>query len=274
MCQHPHAHTAAVPARQHDLVQARRVRGFRFTESKHSDFIPPHTHAEATITVLLAGTFEESYGLSTTACWADSVLYRPAGEVHADRFGRAGAHNFVIEIDAARAQTVADHANILNEVVHLRNPRLMSLVHQMRAELHTSDTATALALEGLAMAFIAQSIRVPRMQTTSSDWLQRAEELLRDRFRDEGIQMRALAEEVGVHPVHFARAFKARYGLTPGQFLRRLRIRWAAEQLRTTPRSLADIALDAGYADQSHFGRAFKRQFGMPPSIWRRYHQA
>ena len=90
------------------------------------------------------------------------------------------------------------------------------------------------------------------------------------RFRDNGILLSELAEEVGVHPVHFARAFKAQYGTTPGCYLRTLRIKWAAEQLQTTSHSISEIALASGFADQSHFGRAFKKHFGVSPGAWRR----
>ncbi|MBX2820915.1 MAG: helix-turn-helix domain-containing protein [Rhodothermaceae bacterium] len=69
---------------------------------------------------------------------------------------------------------------------------------------------------------------------------------------------------------YFARAFKARYGITPGCFLRTLRIKWAAEQLQTTLRPISEIALASGFADQSHFGRAFKKQYGVSPGVWRR----
>jgi len=268
-----HPKPAAVPARRRDLIQARSVRGFRFTESIHKGLIPSHSHQLTTINVLLRGTFEESYGLSSTSCEADSVLYRPAQEMHEDRIGQKGAHNFVIEIEDERARSISAHSRILNEVAHLRDPGLMHLVRKMRREVNAFDEASGLALEGLAMTFIAQSIRIPALpskKVRNHQWLKRSEELLRDRFRDNGIQLSELAEEVGVHPVHFARAFKARYDTTPGCFLRSLRIKWAAEQLQTTLRPISEIALDSGFSDQSHFGRAFKKHYGVSPGVWRR----
>lgn len=44
----------------------------------------------------------------------------------------------------------------------------------------------------------------------------------------------------------------------------------AKELLRSSPLSLAEIALACGFADQSHFTRAFARLVGMTPGAWRR----
>ena len=85
--------------------------------------------------------------------------------------------------------------------------------------------------------------------------------------------MSQLAQEVGVHPVHVARTFRAAYDLTPGQYLRRLRVDWAAEQIKNTERPLVEIALAAGFADQSHLSRAFKSYLSTTPAAWRRLHR-
>lgn len=275
MCQNHAIVPAEVPARRHDLVVARQTRGFRFTESRHSAFIPPHIHEHATVTVLLHGHFEETYGLSRTACDTDSVLLRPAGEQHADHIGRAGAHNFVFELTDPQLRLVQEYAPLFDEVVHLRDPRLMAVVHRMRPEVQAVDEAAELVLEGLALEFLALSIRARRtaLQAHPPPWLRQAEELIRDRFQEEGIEMRDIAAAVGVHPVYFARAFKAQYGRTPGAFLRALRVEWAAAELHHTARPIAQIALQAGFADQSHFGRVFKQHFSYTPGAWRCLHQ-
>ncbi|HMB89928.1 MAG TPA: helix-turn-helix transcriptional regulator, partial [Rhodothermales bacterium] len=75
---------------------------------------------------------------------------------------------------------------------------------------------------------------------------------------------------VDMHPVHLTRVFRTYYRVSIGTFLRRLRLDWAASQLATAPDSLADIALQAGFADQSHFTRAFKKYTGVTPGHYRR----
>ena len=66
-----------------------------------------------------------------------------------------------------------------------------------------------------------------------------------------------------------ARTFRKRFRCTPGEYQRRGRVDHAGRQLATTRRSLADIARDAGFADQAHFSRVFKVHTGLSPARFR-----
>ena len=79
-----------------------------------------------------------------------------------------------------------------------------------------------------------------------------------------------LAAEVGLHPVHVASTFRRHVGCTVGHYLRQRRVTWACQQLAGTDAPLAEIALEAGFADQSHFCRTFKRHVGLTPAAYRR----
>src|SRR3546814_2490382 len=59
---------------------------------------------------------------------------------------------------------------------------------------------------------------------------------------------------------YFVSAFKVSAGITPHQWLIRSRLQRAQELLLSTDLSLADIALDCGFYDQSHFSRAFAKR--------------
>ena len=72
----------------------------------------------------------------------------------------------------------------------------------------------------------------------------------------------------------FERQFRAAFHLTPQRFLRRIRLRLASRALMYTDESLAEIALNCGFADQSHFSREFRRQFGRTPREYRDYYKA
>jgi AraC family transcriptional regulator len=63
------------------------------------------------------------------------------------------------------------------------------------------------------------------------------------------------------------------FGESLGSYQRRLRVRLACERLRDSSLSLAAIALDAGFTDQSHFTRVFKRLIGATPAVFRREHR-
>ena len=86
----------------------------------------------------------------------------------------------------------------------------------------------------------------------------------------ENLRLADIATEVGVHPVHLARVFRLSYGTPVGAYARGLRLTWAAARLRDSGDGIAQIALEAGFFDQSHFTRAFKQHFGSTPLAYRR----
>jgi AraC family transcriptional regulator len=86
------------------------------------------------------------------------------------------------------------------------------------------------------------------------------------RHRDElgPASVTALAREAGVHPVHLARTFRRRHGMTMGTFALDRRLD-RARRLLASPMALVDIAAELGFADQSHFTRMFRRRAGVTP---------
>ncbi|WP_374623971.1 helix-turn-helix domain-containing protein [Pandoraea sp.] len=79
-----------------------------------------------------------------------------------------------------------------------------------------------------------------------------------------------LAREAGMSVRHFHDCFIAMTGETPHQYLMRLRLARAAALLSTNDATLADIALEVGFNDQSALTHAFRRHYGKPPAAWRR----
>ena len=67
-----------------------------------------------------------------------------------------------------------------------------------------------------------------------------------------------LAHAAGVHRTHLVRAFKARHGVSVGEYVRRERIRHAARQLRTTDTPIAEIALQRGFRRPESFHPRFR----------------
>ncbi|MDP9712503.1 UNVERIFIED_ORG: AraC-like DNA-binding protein [Pseudomonas fluorescens] len=69
-------------------------------------------------------------------------------------------------------------------------------------------------------------------------------------------------------PSYLIRAFKQHFGMTPHAFLVNQRIQFARERLRRG-QLIADVALEAGFADQAHFQRAFKQHLAATPGQYR-----
>ena len=265
---------APVPAARRDLLEEMELTGIRLTESRHpaSTVIPRHAHRLATVNILVDGSFEESYPRRRDLrCEATSILVRPPGAYHLDKLGRAGACNLVLEVDERRLESIRSHSRVFDAIGVLESQRAIAAVQGIRHELEIRDGATPMALEGLSLELLTAVARGRSSRSAAtSPWLRRATEALHDRFQDPGLRFQDLALEAGVHPVSFARSFRAAHGTSPGEYLRRLRVEWAAEQIRTTQLPLAEIALDAGFSDQSHLSRVFKMAYGQTPSAWRR----
>ncbi len=86
---------------------------------------------------------------------------------------------------------------------------------------------------------------------------------------DQNISLEALAEMAGLSTHHFARAFKQTVGMPPHGYVLQRRIEHAQQMLRNTDLPMSEIALSAGFSDQSHLARHFRRITGMSPSVAR-----
>lgn len=86
----------------------------------------------------------------------------------------------------------------------------------------------------------------------------------------EPMKVSKLAALANVHPVYFARAFKASCGMSVLRYVRHRRVVAAsATMMGKKPMKLVDVATQFGFADQAHFSRAFREEFGESPSRYR-----
>ncbi|WP_320774472.1 substrate-binding domain-containing protein [Streptomyces sp. CRN 30] len=78
-----------------------------------------------------------------------------------------------------------------------------------------------------------------------------------------------VAQAAGVSEDHLGRLFHRRYGLTLWEYLTRLRVRRAAERLRSSEDSVQSVARAVGFRDRSYFSRVFRRVTGVSPHFYR-----
>ena len=91
-----------------------------------------------------------------------------------------------------------------------------------------------------------------------------------DAHAHESIDLDAAAREAALSPYHFLRVFGAVLGVTPHQYLVRVRLRRAARLLVDAERPVTEVALDVGFGDVSNFVRTFGRAAGVSPRAFRR----
>lgn len=78
-----------------------------------------------------------------------------------------------------------------------------------------------------------------------------------------------IAQKCHTSKATLRRYFRNVYHTTPMQYLWQKRLEIAGFQLRTTTRTIRDIAFGAGFEDISHFYHAFRAAYGVPPQQWR-----
>jgi AraC family transcriptional regulator len=86
----------------------------------------------------------------------------------------------------------------------------------------------------------------------------------------EEIGLGQLAEEAGLSPYHFSKAFKTSLGVPPWRYVTERRIHRAKELLLDGCRSITEIAHDLGFSSHSHFTDVFRKTTGRAPSRFRR----
>lgn len=87
---------------------------------------------------------------------------------------------------------------------------------------------------------------------------------------EERINLLDICKVTGISASHLCKVMKIDTGLTPYNFVVRVRVDCARQMLQTTRLPVAEIALACGFSDQSHFGTAFKKFTGQTPGQFRR----
>jgi AraC family transcriptional regulator len=231
----------------------------------------PHSHERDCISIVLEGWLDKSFGSRRYHSPAASVQTIPADAVHEDVFAPGPTRTLIVEADPEVAERLGAYGLRLDEIRYLRDSGIVALAYRIARELEAPDAAAPLAVEGLVLELFAVLARRTNGDASSGrppDWLGRAREYVHARFGD-SFSVGDVAAEVGVHPAHLARQFRRHFGLPIGEYVRRLRLEWAAARLATSDDALASIAYAAGFAHQSHFTRAFKRYTGVTPGAYR-----
>jgi AraC family transcriptional regulator len=256
-----------------EMLRLHDAGGFSLSETRYrpGSTLPRHSHESHYICFVLSGTYKETFERKTRSCQPAMVLYHPAGELHAQYFDQTAVDLFRVEVNPARLQDVS-RPDLCMEGRDFRGGVPISLAHKLYQEFRGPDAASYLAIEGLGLELIAAIARDSRRRENTSrqppHWLSQAHELIKSRFL-EHLTLGDIAHTVGVHPVTLAREFRHHYYCTIGELVRRERIDFACRELLRPDESIADIAIAAGFYDQSHFAKTFKKLTGITPAEYR-----
>lgn len=257
-----------------DAVKSRRFGDFALSERCYPPRFetPSHAHREALIAFVIQGNYTETYERQTRECKASTLIFHPPNENHAEHFHESGGRSFIVEIEPEWLWQRRGSSSGFEDSRDFGDGVLEVLARKLYREFLEADDASVLIVEGLLLQLVGEMLRrYGRKEATSKKiprWLEQAKELIRARYSEQ-LTLSAIAAEVSVHPVHLAQTFSDSFHCTVGEYLRRVRIEYARQQLATSRTAIAEIALAAGFCDQSHFTRHFKRHTGMSPAHYR-----
>ena len=180
--------------------------------------------------------------------------------------------------EQASREVSGEHAEPvrLRDVSGARDERVAFVMEQLRTELATERSPSALFSRSLAQALAVHLVRSYRAESQPG---RRVSALQAYKLRkvtdamsahlDADFSLAKLASLAELSEYHFSRLFKRATGTSPSQYFIRLRMVRARHLLLETRLSIIDIGLEVGYSSPSHFSQVFRREVGVTPSEFR-----
>lgn len=222
--------------------------------------VPEHAHDWPVLSLFVIGAYTNHTEAGELAiCSPSAILYR-AGAAHRNDVSPAGFEQIEIEFDPAWLQGADCPGGPVQRWIGGRSAALARLLAQQCGR-EVSEEQLQAALRRLVECGAAE-----RRRATPS-WLRRVERRLQ---ADPAASVTGLANEVGRHPSWLGAAYRLSRGEGIQETAARIRVEHAARLLRETDVSLAWVASDTGFCDQSHMNRTFRRVLGRTPSAVRR----
>lgn len=218
-----------------------------------------HAHERHQLSLLLVGTLGEDGPREEMRLDVPAVGIKPAGSPHTNDYGPAGALILTVEVDPALdlGQTLRLPARW-----QWRTRPSAALLACGRALLRDMRHGLGGDGEGRLWELVAcmdDSDGPPPGRPP--DWVARS----RARLHEEATPLAELAHDEGLHPVYFARGFLRWTGWRPSAYRAHARVQRALAAIAGSA-PLADVALQAGFADQAHFTRAVRHFCGLSPT--------
>jgi AraC family transcriptional regulator len=233
--------------------------------------VPTHTHENAHFCFIVSGKFEANLKDRKQLCPSQTMLYHPAGTTHDDHFCTAGGKFLTVSLTTETNKKLLAEIKFLDYSTDFKDSEISWLGKRICKELQSLDSLSPIVLESMANELLVYAARSLDESDKPPAWLKSAWELIRD-CCDKSITIAEIAEQVSVHPLHLARSFRKFFGCSPSEYLRKCRIEFASNLLVNSRKTLVEIALISGFADQSQFTRTFKQHTGTTPAKFREAH--
>ena len=97
-----------------------------------------------------------------------------------------------------------------------------------------------------------------------------AMDILQKRYTDPTLQIKELAAVCRISDAYFRRLFFEKHGVTPHEYLARMRMTYAAQLMESGQFSVEEAALLSGFSEPCHFSREFRRRMGRSPAQYKK----
>jgi AraC family transcriptional regulator len=229
-----------------------------------------HAHERPYFCLIRRGSYTERYSRRSRECRPMTLVYHPPGEQHTVILRAAVVLSLNVELGPDWLGWMRDSDLAVDQPAECRGGDAAALALQLFRVFHRGggDPLTIQSLTADIVTTFARRPTVPDRRMPA--WLRDVPDQI-DAALPRLPALRELAAAAGVHPVHFAAVFRRFFGESLGEFARRRRLEAAHRQLADPERSLAEVALTAGFSDQSHLTRTFKRSTGLTPGQYRAF---
>lgn len=153
-----------------------------------------------------------------------------------------------------------------------RDPTIVRWIHNLWRHAALGGAHCRLGTDSLLFGTLAGIAR----KLNAKDCQRGLDEVPAKRVRDyvedhlsDNVSLVELATICGLSPMHFARQFKLRTGISPYQYVLQRRLDRAKMLLAATDHTLAEIAYETGFSSQAHMSTTFTSRIGQPPGRYR-----
>ena len=234
-------------------------------------FVDWHYHENTYLTFILEGKVFEGNRKENFHCTTGDLLYHNWQESHYNiKPEECFTRGFHIELKPNWFSQYDLPISIIEGSKRLINPELKLIMYRLFV-LFKSNHPSRAALDAELLQFYSVATGGPgKLQENHwPRWAIRLKELLEDENTHE-LSLKEIATAVNVHPVHLSRSFQKYFKQSFSDYQQLKKIENASKLIIENKASLAGIAADCGFADQSHFIRAFKKHQGLTPYAFKK----
>ena len=238
------------------------------TEYTHS-YVDWHYHENAYFTFLIQGNVVEGNKKEIYECSAGTLLYHQWEDPHYNIKPDGFTRGFHIEIPRKWFENLNISKNQLEGTFNIKNPEVKLLMYKIFKQSKIDDSSSEISTHQLLLTIFSQLSTHKSKVEKKPVWVKQIDELLHESYTEK-FSLTELSQTLDIHPIHLSRDFHKYFNCNLGDYIRKLKINQSLSFLTANEKSLTEIALDCGFADQSHFIRSFKENIGITPLNYRK----